>query len=214
MAMRRKRITEEEKMKKKQVLYTSNIKPKKISSLALIILSSSKSYSISRHAQTWKASPSATRVTSSRRPLVRSVLSPHNNVVVCDGDSKWTVFRGRSCRPHSRTLVIFHVLISGYHNICQFLSTSLQIQTNWHLNQPLTDFSLWQIFNKPFCQASKPNDFILHDMQYKSITTQLVFNTVTTCPPHASSSTCTVNICRNHSYQLIAWNKAVGILCR
>jgi hypothetical protein len=52
MAMRRKRITEDEKMKKKQVLYMSNIKPKKISSLALTIQSSSKSYSISRHAQT------------------------------------------------------------------------------------------------------------------------------------------------------------------
>jgi hypothetical protein len=62
---------------------------------------------VSQCMRTWKACPSATRVTSSNRPLARRVFSPPSNVVVCDGDSKWTVLRGRSCRPHSRTLVMF-----------------------------------------------------------------------------------------------------------
>lgn len=62
---------------------------------------------ISQCMRTWKACPSATRVMSSSRPLARRVFSPPSNVVVCEGDSKWTVLRGRSWRPHSRTLVMF-----------------------------------------------------------------------------------------------------------
>lgn len=112
--------------------------------------------------------------------------------------------------PYPRHLPRLDLRLSQHLPISVHLSANTEKLT---LKPTLTDFSLWQIFNKPFCQASKPNDFILHDKQYKSFTTQLVFNTITTCPPHASS-TCTVNICRNHSYQLIAWNKAAGILCR
>jgi len=50
---------------------------------------------------TWKASPWATSVTSSKWPLALRELRPDSNVLVWEGDSKLTVLSGLSFRSRS-----------------------------------------------------------------------------------------------------------------